>query len=355
MRYRERMAVRSGGGTTIFRPIGTRTSGRCDGGGAGPMAGRCWPFHSAAPLLGSVSTRSLVPPMVQNLEASTGRAVSTAVGLTRVGMADLDGDGLADLWGEADGQLRAFRGEAPEVWRCLGSFVAAREVVRWPANIVQPAADLDGDGVADTLSTGPRAPNHSADGRHREPRLGAISQPGIRQSQCFGERSARQPYGDRPLGPRRSRDLEDRARSPADLVRARSRGILQPDHPVPTGRRPRRRWNAGRARAEAPGPTGALEIKQPATLPLQVLSGRTGRWLWSAGPLPLGFEAYGYSSIHWVEARVVEPHGVPDVFVRHGSPFVPSSSLTTRAGGLRSSPGWRASRDAMDESSGISL
>ena len=36
--------------------------------------------------------------------------------------ADLDGDGLADLWGAVDGELRAFRGEAPEAWRALGRF-----------------------------------------------------------------------------------------------------------------------------------------------------------------------------------------------------------------------------------------
>ena len=66
----------------------------------------------------------------------------------------------------------------------------------------------------------------------------------------------------------------------------------------------------------------ALRIKHAATLPLQVLSGRTGRPLWSAGPLPLGFEAYGFSSIHWFLARAIEPQAAPDVFVRHGSPFV---------------------------------
>ena len=41
-------------------------------------------------------------------------------GLARAGFADLDGDGLIDLWGEVDGELRAFRGEAPEAWRAAG-------------------------------------------------------------------------------------------------------------------------------------------------------------------------------------------------------------------------------------------
>ncbi len=74
-----------------------------------------------------------VPPIVENLEASTGRVVSSAVGLSKAGVADLDGDGLDDLWGEADGQLRAFRGETPELWRTLGSLGAAREFSRWGA------------------------------------------------------------------------------------------------------------------------------------------------------------------------------------------------------------------------------
>ena len=110
MRYRERTAVRSGGGTATMRPIGPCRSGGCAGGDAAPTAGRCWPFRSGKPALD-------VPPIVENLEASTGRAVSSALGLSQAGVADLDGDGLDDLWGEADGQLVHFRGETPELWR----------------------------------------------------------------------------------------------------------------------------------------------------------------------------------------------------------------------------------------------
>ncbi len=44
-------------------------------------------------------------------------------------------------------------------------------------------------------------------------------------------------------------------------------------------------------------------LRRPATLPLHTLSGRTGRPLWSAGPLPLGFTADGYSRIRWVKLR----------------------------------------------------
>ncbi len=89
---------------------------------------------------------SFHPPTVHVLEASTGREVNEALGLQQAGVADLDGDGLTDLWGEADGQLQAFRGEPPEAWRALGWFLPARG-----DDPDRPAADLDGDGIGDSL------------------------------------------------------------------------------------------------------------------------------------------------------------------------------------------------------------
>src|SRR5262249_20065135 len=89
------------------------------------------------------------------LEASTGRELNRALILSRAGTADLDGDGLLDLWGESDGQLRAFRGEPPEAWRALGHFVSARKIdFGSGGNIHRGAADFDGDGVADALNAG---------------------------------------------------------------------------------------------------------------------------------------------------------------------------------------------------------
>ena len=63
-------------------------------------------------------------------------------------------------------------------------------------------------------------------------------------------------------------------------------------------------------------------LRRPATLPLFLLSGRTGRPLWIAGPLPLGFEAHGDSEIRWAIPQVVEPGAPPDVLVGHDSPFL---------------------------------
>ena len=73
-----------------------------------------WPVL-AVPLAGTDPERpwsggssGLTPALVCMLEASTGRELNRAKGISRLGAADLDGDGLIDLWGEADGQLRAF-------------------------------------------------------------------------------------------------------------------------------------------------------------------------------------------------------------------------------------------------------
>ena len=79
------------------------------------------------------------PPVVHVLGAATGREEHLIDGLSSPKTADLDGDGLADLWGAVDGKVRAFRALAAEAWRTLGGF--------------QPAGDLDGDGISDVVSS----------------------------------------------------------------------------------------------------------------------------------------------------------------------------------------------------------
>ncbi len=289
-----------------------------------------WPLLAVAlsvshPQIG-LST-AVSSPMVYNLEASTGRNVSTVVGLSRTGADDLDGDGLTDLWGEADGQLRTFRGEAPEAWRALGSFAAAREFSPSVSDIVQPAADLDGDGIADALNVSPRAPHQTATDAIASHAMGPFLDQGFRQvgaaandppgSRTAIARSGRdgQVIWKTELDPRRIWYERDHGESYSLTTQALPAGDLDGDGTPEV------------LVQKHPGQPGTLQIQQAATLPLQILSGRTGRWLWSAGPLPMGFEAYGYSIIHWIEARNVQPHGAPDLLVRHGSPFVPPSLL----------------------------
>ena len=77
--------------------------------------------------------------------------------------------------------------------------------------------------------------------------------------------------------------------------------------------------------------------RQTASLPLQVLSGRHGRLLWQAGPLPPGFEAQGYAQIQWVETHPVEAGGKPDLLVRHGNSY-PKPGTPAPAGHVPSRP-----------------
>ena len=104
-------------------------AGRRDGGASVRTDSRCWPISLGGELPDGPRARMMYSqiyrPTVHVLEASTGRELHRAMGLSKTGVADLDGDGLTDLWGEADGQLRAFRGEPPEAWRALGQYAPA--------------------------------------------------------------------------------------------------------------------------------------------------------------------------------------------------------------------------------------
>ena len=84
------------------------------------------------------------PAVVHLLAAATGIEEHTVPGLTSPKVADLTGDGLADLWGAVDGKLVAIRAEPAEAWRALDGLHAA--------------ADFDGDGTSDLLSDDFKAP-----------------------------------------------------------------------------------------------------------------------------------------------------------------------------------------------------
>jgi hypothetical protein len=245
------------------------------------------------------------PATVYMLEASTGRLLQTLPKFASAQVADLDGDGLLDLWGRFEGEykgdLRAFRGEGFEFWRALGGFQPARA---WDAPYgpaLPPASDFDGDGIGDTLLNRLTAPGllpREATGSRttiaRSGRDGrALWKTDLDLRRGWFERNRREEYDVRPL-PMPAGDLD--GDGTPDVIVGEVAEVL---------------------------PSQAL--RRPATLPLLLLSGRTGSLLWFAGPLPLDFEAHGYSWVQWAGPKVIEPGGAPDLIVRHNSPFLKAS------------------------------
>ncbi len=239
-------------------------------------------------------------PIVHLLEATTGIERHTVSGLAQASFADLDGDGLTDLWGEVRGELRAFRGEAPEAWRALGKFLAAGPQVTGRPVVREPAVDLNGDGTADTLIAMVHAPGNLNTGRvettgshtavARSGRDGHViwkTELDPRERWFEPESGASYDFFALPLP---DGDLD--GDGTADVVFKKE---------MPWG------WNPSR--------------RHTATLPVQALSGRTGKRIWSAGPLPLDFAAHGYSQVIRVEACAPERDGPRDLLVWHRSPF----------------------------------
>ena len=247
-------------------------------------------------------TANLGPPVVHLLEASTGREVHTLDGLARASLADLDGDGLADLWGVVKGELRVFRGEGPEAWRALGRFQPPDEQYGPVEASAGPHVDFDRDGIGDALSVHVQAPGRSAiettgskTAMARSGRDGHVIWKTVLDPQeNWFEPSLGESYSLRAF-PLPEGDFD---------------GDGTPDVIV---------QKIGSPLATTPKP-------QSATLPLLLLSGRTGRLLWSAGPLPPGFLVQGVSQIHWVEAQMVEPGGARDLLVRHGNTSLKSGT-----------------------------
>ena len=291
-----------------------------------------WPLLAIA-LTGGNGRQLLFPdsPIVYSLEASTGREVIAATGLSLGGVADLDGDRLIDLWGEADGELRAFRGEAPEAWRALDRLAAARELPRWDRGYADPAADLDRDGIADTLIASVRAANPSPNDDIGGRALGAYRTRGfVRPNAPAGN-----PIGSRTAIARSGRDGHVIWKAELDPRRF----WFEKDHgdsytlstsPLPRGDLDGNGTPDVIVQKSVPQ-RGPMQFERLASLPLRLLSGRDGHPLWTAGPLPLGFEAYGDSSIFWVEAVDVESKGAHDLLVRHDNLFARSRSATIMA------------------------
>ena len=175
--------------------------------------------------------------------------------------ADLNGDGLVDLWGEVDGELRAFRGEAPEAWHVLGQFKPATATDPNSDSTKSSSADLDRDGVADTLIAGLEAPVHAFD-------LTGGQLPSLRSG-----RDGRVIWK-AAIDPRGSWHLPNSGNAYELVAFPLPGGDIDgdgtPDVIV----------------SERPGLAGMSSRSEFEDPSIELLSGQTGARLWSVGPLP---------------------------------------------------------------------
>ncbi len=254
-----------------------------------------WPMLALG-LGGAIEERSArsgededdAPGIVHLLEASTGRERHRVMGLSHGRCHDLDGDGLLDLWGEVDGELRAFRGEAPEVWRALGRFEPAGAAGRKEGARAGAGVDFDGDGIADTLI---------AD-------LGVV---GGSSARPRGSRSAMARSGRdghliwKNLVDARGRWFDPTSRDEYELSAfAVPEGDLDGDGTadVIVRKRPARAWFPESSRVAAT---------------IELLSGSSGTRLWTVSLVPNGAAD---SLSDWLEACMIEPNGAPDLIVQ---------------------------------------
>ena len=258
----------------------------------------------------------LAEPIVHLLEASTGRERHRVIGLADPGFADLDGDGLVDLWGEVDGEVRAFRSEGAEAWRVLGRFDRAgwqrQELPAFWQQLGTPLSlgldqeaveaiggkgvDFDGDGVGDVVTGELQAP-----GQARTERAGghtAVARSG-RDGRVIWKTQI---------------DPRGRWFNPTSGERYELHAV-----PLPAGDLD----GDGTADVivnKAMGPN-RLATSRGATIEVELLSGRTGARIWSGGLLPASSIGSIGVGVDWTDACVVEPNGRPDVIVGQGAPF----------------------------------
>jgi tRNA A-37 threonylcarbamoyl transferase component Bud32 len=228
-----------------------------------------------------------MPPVVLILEASTGRLLQTIDGLSLPKLADLDGDGLEDLWGSAEGNLRAFRAGPPEAWRSLDKLV--------------PAADLDGDGIVDATTVELDSPGEYEKGK-------LDSRTAVARSGRDGRALWTTTLDDRD-GLRQWETWS----GPRVGIHSTLRTF-----PLPGGDLD------GDGAPEVVVTQRKLSATRPTimSLPIEVLSGRSGRRLWSAGPLPsIGSGDPGYSIVEGIDVLASNPRQTADLVAVYQTPF----------------------------------
>ena len=229
------------------------------------------------------------------LEASTGKEQHKVgrTGRNAGAIADLDGDGLGDLWGEAGGELRAFRGEAPEAWRALGRFTPAGVFDRGSGITGNSEVDFDRDGVADTLVSDLAAP-----GTHAQRTTGsrtAVARSG-RDGHVIWKTAIDQ----------RGSWFEPRSGSQYELSAFPApEGDLNGDGIADV---------IVRKKSEL---SSFVASDPEVTTVIEVLSGRGGARLWIANVAATDL-AFINGTSDWLEPRVIEPGRGPDLIARRG-------------------------------------
>ena len=218
------------------------------------------------------------PPVVHLLGAATGIEEHTVTGLTSPKVADLTGDGLADLWGAVDGKLVAIRAEPAEAWRALDGLHAA--------------GDFDGDGMSDLLSDDFKAPPIFPARRvDRQTALARSGRDGRLLWQTQLDAWEKRAYW---LG---------RTMGYGFMALALPGGDLDGDGVADFV-----------VRKEVYPPPG----KTDDTLPLEALSGRAGKWLWSTAISPsVGARRLAGRDVVRIDAHACNRGGSPDVFLMY--------------------------------------
>jgi outer membrane protein assembly factor BamB len=231
------------------------------------------------------------PPVVHLLRAATGIEEHTVPGLTSPRVADLTGDGLADLWGAVDGKLVAIRAEPAEAWRALDGLHAA--------------GDFDGDGMSDLLSDDFQAPPiwplREVDHQTALARAGRDGRLLWQAQLDTWEKRVHRP---------------GQTRAYRFVALALPGGDLDGDGVAD--------FVVSKRRAPPPGKTDD-------TLPLEALSGRTGEWLWSTAISPaVAAGSLAGRDIEGIDAHACNPGGAPDVFLTYDLFLLPGTGRVDR-------------------------